>query len=389
MSALHPTETGTQPSADTLPLKGLRVLELGHYVAVPAAGQLLADLGAEVIKVEPPLGDAARQVGWTRDDCGPMFAGYNRGKKSVVLDMKEDGGPAAMMRLIEGADVLLHNFRAGVAERLGLGSEALTQRFPRLVYGQVSGYGQTGPQSHKPGFDIALQAESGMMSLNGAADREAVRVGFTVIDVLASRTLAAGVLAALVRRGVSDRGGVVNVSLLEIGLEAIASAWSEFSLFDVMPQRCGNGQATFAPAADLLPTADGMIVLSAYTEDHFRRLCQAISRPDMAEDPRFSANSARVAHRAVLLQELGQALSSFTSDQICQKLSVAGVVAGVVRTLREARETYGGDDYGIFVNVDAAQRADMRIPGLPFTMDGCPRRGGHLPSLGEHTKEFL
>jgi len=386
---MHPAVAGAKPPADDFPLKGLRVIELGHYVAVPAAAQLFADLGAEVIKVEPPAGDAARRTGWTRDDCGPMFSGYNRGKKSVVLDVKEDGGKAAIQRMLENADVLLHNFRPGVAERLGLGSEALTTSFSRLVYGQVSGYGQRGPLAGRPGFDIALQAESGMMSLNGSPDRDPIRVGFTTIDVLASRTLATGVLAALVRRGVTGRGGVVNVSLLEVGLEAITNAWCEYELFGVMPQRCGNGQATFAPAADLIQTADGMIVLSAYTEDHFRRLCNAIRRPDLLEDARFAVNISRVANRSALLEELGKAMSSFTSDQICQTLSAAGVVAGVVRTLREAKAIYGGEEYGIFVNVEAANRPNMRIPGLPLTMDGCPRRGGRLASLGEHTQEYL
>ena len=191
------------PSAQTPPLQGIRVVEFGQYIAVPAAAQMLCDLGADVIKIESEGGDAARHVGWTRDDFGPMFSAYNRGKRSVVLDLRSEGGRRNAEALACSADVVLQNARPGTMDRQGLGAESLMASSPRLVYGQVSGFGQSGPASLRPGFDIAAQAESGMMSLNGDADRDPTRVGFTVVDILAAQVLANGVLAALLRRSLS------------------------------------------------------------------------------------------------------------------------------------------------------------------------------------------
>jgi crotonobetainyl-CoA:carnitine CoA-transferase CaiB-like acyl-CoA transferase len=177
-----------QPSDDA-PLKGLRVVEFGQFIAAPAAGQMLADLGADVIKIEPPTGDAARTVGWAQDAYGPMFTAYNRGKRSVVLDLRNEAARTQAVKLTTVADVVLQNARPGAMNKLGLGAAALMALAPRLVYGQVSGFGQEGTASIRAGFDIAAQAESGMMSLNGEMGGEPVRVGFTVVDVMAAQIL--------------------------------------------------------------------------------------------------------------------------------------------------------------------------------------------------------
>lgn len=257
---------------DARPLAGLRVLDFGQYIAAPAAAQKLADLGADVIKIEPPGGDASRKLGWTQDDAGPMFAAYNRGKRSVLLNLREARDQDLARALVAEADVLLHNARHGAMERLGLGHVEMLALNPRLVYGAVSGFSPEGPMADRPGYDIAGQAESGMMSLNGDSQSDPTRVGFAVVDVMAAQSLATGVLAALVRRGVRGQGALVEVSLIDVALEALSYPWAEYRRSGQVPQRCGNGQPNVAPAADVLSTADGQMVISAYMPEHFARL---------------------------------------------------------------------------------------------------------------------
>jgi len=365
------------------------VVEFGQYIAAPAAAQMLGDLGAEVIKVESGAGDAARHVGWAHDAYGPMFSAYNRGKRSVVLDLRSETGRQQAQALACSADVLLQNARPGVMERQGLGAERLMALAPRLIYGQVSGFGQQGPASVRPGFDIAAQAESGMMSLNGDADREPTRVGFTVVDVLAAQVLSNGVLAALVRRGITGRGGLVDVSLIDVAVSSLAYAWAEYHLSGRMPLRRGNGQPTAAPAADVVRTADGMVVVSAYTQDHFPKLCAVIGAPELAQDPRFRENAGRVANRAALMDVLGNAMAHLSSDQVCDLLASAGVVAGAIRTMADVKAGQAGVSADLFVEVGAAQRKTIGVPGLPMTLGGVERRPGQLPALGEHTQEVL
>lgn len=378
----------TVPGADK-PLKGLRVVEFGQFIAAPAAAQTLADLGADVIKVEPLSGDAARVAGWPSDLYGPMFTAYNRSKRSVVLDLRSEVGRAHALKLACSADVLLQNSRPGVMEKQGLGSARLMALAPRLVYGQVSGFGQEGEASIRPGFDIAAQAESGMMSLNGDADGDPTRVGFTVVDIMSAHALVTGVLAALVRRGIIGCGGLVDVSLIDVAVEALASAWAEYRLHGKMPLRCGNGQPNVAPAADVIYTADGAVVLSAYIQDHFSRLCSAIGRPELATDPRFSGNTERVQNRTSLRAALGTAMASLSTEAVCRRLTEAGVVVGAIRTMAEVVPGLGGVAPDLFVSVAAAGRDPVRIPGLPFRIDGAARQGGQLPALGEHTEEVL
>lgn len=374
---------------DDAPLRGLRVVEFGQFIAVPAAAQALADLGADVVKVEPVGGDAARHVGWSRDAFGPMFTAYNRGKRSVVLDLRSETGRAQALRLALRADVVLQNARPGSMDRQGLGAGQLRDRSPRLVYGQVSGFGQAGPASQRAGFDIAAQAESGMMSLNGEAGRDPVRVGFTVVDVLAAQTLTSGVLAALVRRGVTGRGALVDISLIDVAVAALGNAWAEYRLGGEMPLRRGNGQPMAAPAAEVIATRDGSVVVSAYTEDHFPKLCAAIGCPDLATDPRFATNRQRVENRPALLQVLAQALHGMDSEQVCELLARAGVVAGAVRTMAQVHPGQAGVSADLFVEVAAPGRDAVSVPGLPLGLDGVRRGAGRLPALGEHTDEVL
>lgn len=370
-------------------LAGLRVVDFGQFIAAPSAGQILADLGADVIKVEPPGGDASRRSGWQADACGPMFSAYNRGKRSIVLDLRRAEDRGVAMDLVRRADVVLQNARPGVMEKYGLGAEQLRGVLPRLVYGSVNGFGDSGPAAARPGLDIAAQAESGMMSMNGDAHADPTRVGFTVVDVLAGRTLATGVLAALVRRGITGQGAHVKVSLIDVAADALSQQWAEYQILDTVPSRCGNGQPTMAPAADVLPTADGRIVISAYLQEHFARLCECLGLPELPQDARFHDNASRVANRPALLGMLAGALSALTTEEACRRLNAAGVVCGAVRDLHDAIQYAQATTPERVISVPSPGNRSLRMPALPMTIDDGRPRDAALPDLGQHTTEIL
>lgn len=370
-------------------LAGVRVLEIGHFIAVPSAAQTLVDLGADVIKLEPVEGDSARSAGWTKDAFGPMFSAYNRGKRSIVLDLQNEEARAQAKRLAVSCDIVLSNTRPGAMEKQGLGADQLRAIAPRLIYGRVSGFGQTGPSSVRPGFDIAAQAESGMMSLNGELARDPVRIGFTVVDILAANALSTGVLAALLRRHATGKGDLVDVSLIDVAVSALAAQWGHYRRAGGVPMRCGNGQPAVAPAADVIATRDGAIVLAAYMQPHFARLCATIGRPELAQDPRFVTNKERVANRAELLSVLGEAMGEFNTEELVEKLTQGGIVSGVIRTMDKVEAGKAGVSADLFVDVDAPGSSSIQLPGLAFESEGTRRRGGRLPGLGEHTEEVL
>lgn len=371
------------------PLAGLRVVEFGQYIAVPAAGQLMRDLGADVVKVEPASGDPARYAGWSRDDFGPMFAPYNRGKRSVVLDLGTEEGRRHAFGLAVGADVVLQNARPGTMARAGIGPEQLRAVAPRLVVATVTGYGVGSAFASRSGLDIAAQAESGMMSINGPADGAPTRVGFPVADVLTAQTVASAVLAALVRRGLQGVGGSIDISLLDVATASMAYLWADAALQGRLPVRTGNGQPTAAPAADVVPTADGAVVISAYVDTHFGRLAEAVGRPQLACDPRFQTNAARVVHRQALLEELRTAFARYTTEALCEHLGRVGVVVAAVRNFDQVRAGANGVMPGLFVELGTPSLARFELPALPFRIDGQGLAPTRLPAIGEHTAEVL
>ncbi len=371
------------------PLAGLRVVEFGQYIAVPAAGQLLRDLGADVIKVEPASGDPARYAGWSQDDFGPMFAPYNRGKRSVVLDLATCEGRSAAFRLAVAADVVLQNARPGAMARAGVGPDQLRAVAPRLIVATVSGYGEGSAFARRSGLDIAAQAESGMMSLNGAADGPPTRVGFAVVDVMTSQMVGNAVLAALVRRGVNGAGANITISLLDVATASMAYPWAEYALQDRVPVRTGNGQPTAAPAADVVATADGAVVISAYVDAHFVRLAEAVGQSHLVSDPKYLTNAARVAHRLELLAALHAAFAEFKTDALCELLGAAGVVVAAVRNFDQVRTGANGVSEGLFLQVRTPAREAFELPGLPFRMNGRPCAPSRLPGIGEHTQQVL
>lgn len=375
---------------DLRPLAGIRVVDFGQFIAAPGAGQNLADLGAEVIKVEPPAGDQARRIGTFGM---AMVRANNRAKRSLAIDLRTLDGSQVVAELIASADVLLHNFRPGVVEQLRLDADTLTSRHPRLVYGSVSGFGSRGPSARRAGLDIAVQAEFAVMNLTGEADGDPQRVGFAIADVLAAQALTSGVLAALVSRSVRGRGRVVETSLMEAVVHALAPQWTEYGMTGRAPHRRGNGQALAAPAADLVRTQDGgAIVVSAYTTEKFAALCRAIGRPELKTDPRFTSNPARVAHREELLDVLHATLGMLDRDEALDVLHAAGVVCGAVRGFDEITADPDLLASGLIVDCPGGRGTGgpYSTPSAPFSLDKHRlSTSAPAPETGEHTRQIL
>jgi crotonobetainyl-CoA:carnitine CoA-transferase CaiB-like acyl-CoA transferase len=284
------------------PLQGIRVVELGNYIAGPGTAMTLGDLGAEVVKIESMEGDMARHTGHFGH---AMLRAYNRSKKSIALDLRQPRGKEVARRLIAGADVLVQNLRPGAAEALGLGAEALRAQQPGLVHVSIAGFPAEAPSRDRPGYDIAAQAESGMMSVTGEPGGLPQKVGATIIDAATVQVAAQATLAALFRRERTGLGETIRVSLLEVALNLQLPNWSDYLVRGVEPTRSGDGQPMNAPAADIFRTRDGMVVISAYVQSHWVRLCEAIGCPALASDARFLTNELRVTHRPVALQHEG------------------------------------------------------------------------------------
>lgn len=369
------------------PLEGVRVVDFGQFIAAPAATQVLADLGADVIKVEPVTGEAARIIGVYGE---AILRTYNRGKRAIALDLKDPRGRAIAERLIADADIVVQNLRPGVMESFGLDAASVRARHPGIVYSTVSGFGLHGPSRNRPGLDIAAQAESGIMWVTGEADGEPQRVGFPVVDAAAAHVFAQAVLGAFVRKVRFGLGDEVEVSLLEVAVHLQGPNWGEFLLTGQSPQRRGNGQPTIAPAADLMPTLDGAIVVSAYSPPHFARLCALIGRNDLTEDPRFATNEDRVANRSPLLVELRAAFAPMTSDAAMELLTGNGVVAGRISGYDEVFKNPDVEATGLFIEAiepDGATHPTLRSPWHLASVGDGPRTAA--PRLGEHTAEVL
>ena len=372
-----------ESTAGRSPGRRLRTVHRGP----PAATQILVDLGADVIKVEPVHGESARLIGLYGE---AILRTYNRDKRCIALDLKNPHGQKIARQLIDSADIVVQNLRPGVMESFGLGAAAVRAAHPQLVYATVSGFGLHGPSKGRPGLDIAAQAESGIMWVTGEADSEPQRVGFPMVDAAAAHVLAQAILGAYVRRLRFGAGDEVEVSLLEVAIHLQGPNWGEYLLTGNPPVRSGNGQPTVAPAADIMPTRDGAIVVSAYSVPHFEKLCRLIQRPDLVLDERFGSNAVRVANRAELLVELRSAFAHMSTEQAMDLLTPNGVVAGRISSYDEVRKNPDVEATGLFIDVegpDGTQHTTLGSPWHLASVTGGDRRGA--PGIGQHTAELL
>ncbi|MDR7410902.1 MAG: CoA transferase [Armatimonadota bacterium] len=375
------------------PLSGIRVLELGSFIAGPYCGQLLADYGAEVIKVEPPReGDAMRRWGVAlyqgRSLWWPVIA---RGKKSVTVDLRRPDGQELVRRLADRCDVLVENFRPGTLEGWGLGPDVLLERNPALVYVRISAFGQAGPYRDRPGFGAVAEAMGGLRYLVGYPDRPPPRFGISIGDTLAGMFGALGALLALREREVrGGRGQVVDVAITDAVLAVLESVIAECSVTGAVRERSGTVLPGVAPS-NLYETADGRwVVVAANADGVFRRLCDAMGRPEWKADPRYATHEARGAHQAELDQAIAQWVRSLPAEELLGVLDRHGVPCGPVYNAAEVLADPHYRARGALVEVDnpGVGRVTMQgpVPRLAETPLPVP---GPAPELGEHTDHVL
>jgi crotonobetainyl-CoA:carnitine CoA-transferase CaiB-like acyl-CoA transferase len=374
---------------EALPLAGIRVIELGSSVAAPYAGLILAELGAEVVKVEKPgKGDDAR--GWGppfHDGVGTIFHALNRNKRSITVDLADADQRARLRRLIvDEADVLIQNMRPGHAEQLGLGAEALLADNPRLIHATIAAFGQVGPLAQRPGYDPLMQAFGGLMSVTGEAGRPPIRVGTSIIDMGAGMWIAIGVLAALVRRAETGRGGVVGTSLYETALGWMVYHATGHSATGEEPQPQGSGSAFISPYG-AFRTRDGRVLIAAGNDNLFRKLAVALGRPEWVDDPRFRGSADRVGHRTELEPLVEAALAGGSTDFWIDALQAAGVPCAPIQTMGQVMSHPQTAALDIL-----RQSADGRLGffGLPLSFEGDrPGRNDPVPELGADNAAIL
>jgi crotonobetainyl-CoA:carnitine CoA-transferase CaiB-like acyl-CoA transferase len=373
--------------SSTRPLSGLTVIEIGHSVAAPYAGMILGELGADVIKVENPKGgDACR--GWGppfSEGTATAFHAFNRAKLGITIDLTD---PAQVERLHElirdRADVLIHNLKSGTLDRYGLSAAALTAEKPSLVYCNIGAFGATGPLRDRPGYDPMMQAYGGLMSLLGEDGRPPVRVTVSIIDMATAMWAVIGILAALQERRHTGRGGVVDTSLYETTLAWMTLPISAYLANGEVPKRYGSGVEQIVPY-QALAAADGHIMVAAGNDNLFRRLCTAIGRPGLAEDPRFRTNSDRVVNRAALIVILSDLFAAEPIAVWAARLDAAGIPNGPIQTVDQVVAD------AQTAALEIIQRlGSLSLVGLPLSFGGArPPFAKLAPQLGENDPEIV
>ena len=374
--------------ATALPLSGLTVVELGQVLAGPFAGAIFADLGADVIKIErPEVGDDARQMGPPfRDGDSLAFQVFNRGKQSVVIDLKTPQGLAALDAIVAGADILVHNLRPGVPESLGLDGATLCARHPRLVYCGMSAFGHVGPLAQRPGYEPLLQAWSGLSSINGEPGGPPIRSGASICDQGTGMWIVIGALSLLHRRTLTGRGGIVQGSLAETALAWIAQKSDAFANEGKLPERHASGHPSFVPY-EAFDGSDGPFLLCVGNDRLFVKFAQVLDRGDWPADPRFRSNRDRLVNKAELLAQIRAVLGTRPRADWMAALEAAGVPCAPIHSVPEALAQPQVAALGI---VQAVPGTDFALTGLPLSFDGeRPAIRGAAPRLGADTARHV
>jgi len=373
-------------------LDGIKVLDLSRILAGPWCTQTLADLGADVWKVESPgSGDDTRS--WMPPDIdgeSTYFLCANRSKRSIAIDFRTSQGQEIVQRLAREADVLVENFRIGSLARYRLDYESLSTINPRLIYCSISGYGRTGCRATEAGYDFAIQAESGLMSITGDPDGEPMKVGVAITDLVTGMNATQAIMASLIAREKTGTGQFIDMSLLDSAVSVLANVASGYLATGATPKRFGNAHPTVAPY-QIFPSADGSFALAVGNDRQFQILCcDVLERPDLAEDSRFSTNRLRVENRGVLIPLLQDVFRTRTTDDWLALLKLAGVPAGKVRSVPEVFASREATERGFFTETDDPIHGTLKLMRSPLALRGTvPRDPATPPRLGEHTDEIL
>ena len=396
-----PSESGEAKPGGAAPgpLAGVRVLELARILAGPWAGQLLADLGADVIKVERSgSGDDTRAWGppfVPAADGGHLDAAYfhsaNRGKRSIAVDFTTADGQRIVKKLAARSDVLIENFKVGGLVKFGLDYASLGPANPRLIYCSVTGFGQTGPSAARAGYDLMAQGIGGMMGLTGTADGEPMRVGVAVSDIFSGVYAVVGILAALLRRERTGQGGYVDAALVDSTVGVLSFQALNYLVSGDLPKRIGNTHPNLVPY-QVFPVADGRIIIATGNDSQFVKLCGVLGEPQLAEVPGYQDNKGRLAHRAELVEKLAALTGRMKREPLLQKLETAGIPAGPINDLEQVFADPQVIHRGMRLELKSDAAAGGTIPGIrsPIVLDGAPMASPRpAPRLGEHSAEIL
>ncbi len=372
-------------------LADLRVLDLSRILAGPYCSMVLADYGAEVIKIERPgIGDGTRQWGppWVGTESA-YFLSVNRNKKSVALDLKQPSGQELARRLARRSDVVIENFKAGTAERLGLGYPRLSKENPGLVYCSITGYGQTGPYRDRPGYDFVIQAQGGIMSVTGASDGEPHKVGVAIVDVSTGLFATTAILAALHSRQTSGKGQHIDVALLDAQVAWLANVAQNYLVTGEPPQRHGNAHPNIVPY-ESFPTADSQIALAIGSNEQYERFCQAVGQPDLWTDARFRTNHGRVTHRRVLVAKLQRLFSQKPTADWLELLWAAALPASAINDLPALFADPQVRARAMVQSVDHATQGKIEVVGPVAKFSATPASVRTAPPiLGADTRTVL
>ncbi|WP_372521411.1 CaiB/BaiF CoA transferase family protein [Sagittula sp.] len=376
------TETPMQPHSS---LSGLRVIDASRVLGGPYCGQILADHGADVIKLEPPAGDETR--GWGppfRDGAASYFHGLNRNKRGISVDLSQEAGRELLLELLADADVFIENFKTGTLERWGLGTDELQARFPRLIHARVSGFGADGPMGGLPGYDAAIQAVCGIMSVNGEAGGTPLRAGLPVVDMVTGLNAALGICMALHERNGSGKGQFVETTLYDCGVSLLHPHLPNYYMSGKVAQPTGNAHPNICPY-DTYATGSDPIFLAVGNNRQFVKLCQTVGAPEIADDPRFASNADRLAHAAALKKALEKEMSAHDGETLAQTLIRAGVPCGAVRSIDQVVDDPHTRHREMVVDIGA-----YRGTGSPVKLSRTPvRYHSAPPRFAQHTAEVL
>ena len=367
-------------------LEGLKVIDLSRVLGGPYCAQMLADHGADVIKIEPPQGDETRLWGppFDAEGISAYYAGINRNKRTVALDLSKPDGRTVLLKLLEDADVLIENFKTGTMEKWGLGYDTLSQKYPKLVHARVSGFGADGPLGGFPGYDAMVQASAGLVSVNGAPEAGPVRIGVPVVDLSTGMNACMGILMALFERTKSGKGQFVDATLYDSAIALHQPHAPNYFMAGLKPKLYGNSHGNLAPYANF-PTKGRNIVIGAGNDGQFRKLTQMLGKPELADDPRFKTNKDRVAHREALEAELRALTKDRNGEAFANELMQNGVPSGAVMEVPDVMEHPHTKHRGMVWEKDG-----WRNVGNPVKLSRTPASPRSKPrTFGADTRKVL